>query len=150
MKSSHSHYIIRSAKNLPVLVQIRDVVLTILVWLMYIYFMRTFFVFVGDFVDWVSNGFVNGDSYASFTIIPTIVFYIEVILVMEVVYVAWSFYNLVRFGRKTRRRDPVPVSAEEIAKRYNIDAKDVGKWQKAHIMTMHHDRKGHLVEVETN
>ncbi len=148
MKAQNRH-IIDSTRNLPFLVRVRDVILTILVWLLYFYFIKDFFVFAGDTIDWTFHGFSNTSDYNSFKIVGTIVSYVEVILVMEVLFVAWSFYNLIRYGRKTRRRDPVAVSVEDIAKRYHIDAKDVGKWQRSRTMIMHHDKRGHLVEVET-
>jgi biofilm PGA synthesis protein PgaD len=148
MKTNRSRHIIDSTKNLPLLVRIRDVILTILVWLLYLYFMRDFFAFISDVFDWSFHGFSNAEAYNTFKIMDTIVSYIEIIVVMEVLFVAWSFYNLLRFGKKTRRKAPVPVTTEDIAKKYSLNTQDVDKWQKARSMVMHHDKRGHLVEVE--
>ena len=150
MKKKYTRPVIESTRNLPILVQIRDIVLTILVWILYLYLMRDFFVFSRDVMSWTFHGFNDTETYDSFKIIGTIVSYIEVILVMEILFVVWSLYNLLRFGKKRRRRTPLDVSPEEIAKLYHLDPKDVNKWQKTRVMVMHHDKKGHLTKVLTS
>ncbi|MFY9288971.1 MAG: poly-beta-1,6-N-acetyl-D-glucosamine biosynthesis protein PgaD [Alphaproteobacteria bacterium] len=150
MKSKRSRHIIETTKDLPFLIRVRDVVLTILVWLLYFYFLRDFFVFTGDAIRWTFHGFDHTQDYNSFRIIGTIVSYVQVILAMEILFIGWSFYNLLRFGKKARRKDPKPVSSEEIAKLYGSSVKDVNQWQQANTLVMHHDREGHLLKVVTS
>jgi poly-beta-1,6-N-acetyl-D-glucosamine biosynthesis protein PgaD len=150
MKSKRSRHIIENAKDLPFLIRVRDVILTILVWLLYFYFLRDFFSFTGDAVRWTFHGFNSAEDYNSFRIVGTIVSYVEVILVMEILFVGWSFYNLLRFGKKARRKNPKPVTSDEIAKLYGANVKDVNQWQDASTLIMHHDKEGHLLKVVTS
>ena len=143
-------HIIEKSRNIPLIVRIRDVLLTIFVWLLYLYFLRDFFTFTGDAVRWTFHGFGDADRYTSLRIVSTIVSYVQVILIMEFMFVAWSFYNLLRFGKKTRRRTPASVTPEEIAKLYGASLKDVQQWQESHTLVMTHDKEGHLLKVVTS
>jgi len=150
MKQERSRYIIESKKNLPILIRIRDVVLTILVWLLYFYFMRDFLIFSGDLLHWTFNGFSEVDEYYSFRILSTLISYFEIIVIMEIVFVLWSMYNMFRYGKKKRRREQPPVNKEELAKAFHVSLTDVSAWQKAQTMVMHHDKRGRLTEVQVS
>ncbi len=150
MRKEHSHPIISSTKNLPLIIRIRDVILTILVWVLYFYFMRDFLSFAEDLLTWTSEGFTDADEYYSFRILSTLLSYFEVIILMAVLYVLWSFYNMARYGKKQRRRVQPPVNKEELAKAFHVSLTDVGAWQKAQTMVMHHDRRGRLTEVQVS
>jgi poly-beta-1,6-N-acetyl-D-glucosamine biosynthesis protein PgaD len=150
MKNERSRHILESKKNLPLIVVIRDIILTIFVWLLYLYFMRDFFTFTGDIIHWTFNGFSDADAYYSFRILSTIISYFEIIIILEILFVVWSMYNLLRYGKKKRRRDSVPVSKEDLAKAFHVSLADVGTWQKAQTMIMHHDKRGRLTEVQTS
>ena len=142
--------VIDKAKNLPLLVRIRDVILTILVWLLYLYFMRDFFVITSDAISWTFHGFSSEDSEYSLKIVATIISYLEIIFVMELVFVAWSLYNMLRFGKKRRRRARPVVTVEETAKMFHSSVEDVEVWQHAQTLTMHHDKAGRLTKVVTS
>ncbi|HEU0118292.1 MAG TPA: poly-beta-1,6-N-acetyl-D-glucosamine biosynthesis protein PgaD [Alphaproteobacteria bacterium] len=147
---SPDRHIIDRSRDIPILIRVRDVLLTIFVWLLYLYLLRDFFTFTGDAIRWTFNGFDNAERYTSLRIISTIVSYFEVILIMEFLYIGWSFYNLLRFGKKSRRRTPPSVTPDEIAKLYSASLKDVNQWQGATTMVMHHDKEGHLLKVVTS
>jgi biofilm PGA synthesis protein PgaD len=140
--------IISTATDVPVIIRIRDIILTILLWIAYLYFMRDFFSFVGDAGTWASHGFVDSDGYSSFRVIPTILNYLLVTFIFGLIYILWAKYNQLRFRGKTRRRAIQPVTVEQMAKLYNIDPKSVTSWQKAHTLTMYHDARGYLTKVE--
>lgn len=150
MKNERSRHIFQSSKNIPLVIILRDIILTLLVWCLYLYFMRDFFVFTGEVLHWTFNGFSEADSYYSFRILGTIISYFEVIIIMEILFVLWSFYNMLRYGKKKRRSAQPPVKKEELAKAFHVSLEDVGAWQKAQTMIMHHDRRGRLTEVQTS
>jgi poly-beta-1,6-N-acetyl-D-glucosamine biosynthesis protein PgaD len=150
MKNERSRHILESKKNLPLIVVIRDIILTIFVWALYLYFMRDFFTFGGDVIHWTFHGFSDSDEYYSFRILSTIISYFEIIIIMEVLFVVWSMYNLLRYGKKKRRSTQPAVKKEELAKAFHVSLEDVGAWQKAQTMVMHHDKRGRLIEVQTS
>lgn len=147
MNPSNQKYVIESADNVPLLLRLRDIVLTILVWLLYIWFMRNFWSFIADFCVWVWNGFENTDSYASFGLIHTFVAYFEVVLILSALFIGWSIYNILRFGKMKRRRFTTPVSTEELATKANVNIEDLETWHKSRILVMQHDKNGRLIEV---
>lgn len=150
MKNERSRHIIESKKNLPFIVVVRDILLTLFVWALYLYFMRDFFTFGGDIIHWTFHGFSDADEYYSFRILSTIISYFEIIIIMEILFVVWSMYNLLRYGKKKRRSAQPEVKKEELAKAFHVSLADVGTWQKAQTMIMHHDKRGRLTEVQTS
>ena len=141
------HYIIESPHRRSKLIVLRDSILTLLVWVMYFYFMRDFFLFLVDCAVYAFNGFQNIDAYPSLKIFSTIADYLGVSVVLTVLFLAWSAYNVLRFRNKTRRKFRPPVTAQELGDAYHAGAKAVGMWQKARVMVMHHDQQGHLTDV---
>jgi poly-beta-1,6-N-acetyl-D-glucosamine biosynthesis protein PgaD len=147
---SPDRHIIDSRRELPILIRVRDLFLTVFVWLLYLYFLKDFFSFTGDALRWTFNGFDNADNYTSLRIIGTIVSYVQIIVIMQLLFVGWSFYNLLMYGKKKRRKNPTPVSAEDIATLYSSSLDDVHQWQEAHTLIMHHDKEGNLLKVATS
>lgn len=140
--------VIESTGTLPILIRIRDVILTILMWLMYIYFMRNFFAFMGDFFSWVFHGFADAASYPSFQIIGTLTQYFKIIILMGLLFIGWAVYNKVRFGKKKRRLPPAPIEASKIASAYGLKMEDLAAWQESRIMVMHLTPDGRLTKVD--
>lgn len=143
-----SNSVLDSRDNLPFLVRVRDFILTGLVWALYIYFMRGFFVFLSDVVDWAVRGFGDTSAYSTFQYVPTFISYAEVIVSMEVVYVLWSLYNMVRFGGKDRRRFSPPVNLKELGEMHELNPKDIREWQQARVMVIHHAADGRVSGVD--
>jgi poly-beta-1,6-N-acetyl-D-glucosamine biosynthesis protein PgaD len=141
------HYIIESPRARPKLIVLRDSILTLLVWVMYFYFMRDFFLFLGDLGMYALQGFQNIEAYPSLKILGTIANYLAVSVGMTVLFLGWSAYNVLRFRNKARRKFRPPVSTQELGDAYHAGAKAVGLWQKARVMVMHHDKQGHLTDV---
>ena len=140
--------IIESSGALSFLVRLRDIILTILMWLMYIYFMRNFFFFMGDFFSWAFHGFGDTSPYESFKIVDTLFQYFEVILVMGLLFIAWAVYNKLRFGKKTRRLQTLPIETEHVASAYGLKQEDLSLWQESRVLMMHHEANGRLSNVE--
>jgi poly-beta-1,6-N-acetyl-D-glucosamine biosynthesis protein PgaD len=141
------HYIIESPKGRSKLLLFRDGVLTLFIWVMYFYFMRDFFFFLGDFALYALHGFQNIADYPSLKILGTIGSYLAVSVLTTALFLGWSGYNILRYGKKVRRKFSSPVSASELGIAYNTAPKAVAAWQKARVMVMHHDQQGHLTDV---
>lgn len=146
MKEQYPH-IIESSRSLPFLLLLRDIILTALCWLLYIYFLRDAFAFFRDVGLYVASGFQAYDSYPSFIIIDTLILYIEIIAISNGVYLLWALYNRIRYGNKNRRRAAPIVTAEEIATRFKLNQRDVESWQKAQTLVVHHDKDGRITNI---
>lgn len=147
MKRRRLNFIIYNSKDQSPLIFWRDVILTALVWVLYFYFMRDFFIFVGDLFEWGWNGFRNDQLYPSFRILGTIASYIESLGILTILYVLWSFYNIARYGQKQRRKFSEPVDSEQTAKLFHVSQKEIDNWQKGHVLTVYHDDRGRITEV---
>jgi poly-beta-1,6-N-acetyl-D-glucosamine biosynthesis protein PgaD len=139
--------IIETSHSLPLLLLLRDIILTALCWLLYIYFLRDAFAFLRDVVLYVAGGFRNYDSYPSFAIVGTLILYIEIIVISNLVYFLWALYNKLRYGNKTRRRSAPPVTPEEVATRFKLNPRDVESWQKAQTLVVHFDSDGRITNI---
>ncbi|MBV8061122.1 MAG: poly-beta-1,6-N-acetyl-D-glucosamine biosynthesis protein PgaD [Alphaproteobacteria bacterium] len=143
----HRKDIIDNPAKLPALIYFRDLVLTTLCWIMYMLFLQDFFWFMRDVVTWVVHGFAETDRYESFRIVGTIVIFIQIIIIVDVIYIGWSFYNMLRFGKKSRRRSSPPVTVEQIAERFKQSPDDIALWQQSKTLVIHMDKRGHLTQV---
>jgi poly-beta-1,6-N-acetyl-D-glucosamine biosynthesis protein PgaD len=147
-KSSYDHYIITESEDVSVLIRIRDIILTIALWVIYIYFIRESFPFVEDLFRWSFNGFNDMDQYPSLRIMSTIQAYGQVAGVMTIIYLGWAIYNMLRFRGRQRRKPRAPVAPEDLANMYGFSPETVVAWQEASSLVMHHDTEGHLTDVK--
>jgi len=148
MTTRFYHPIIVGKKHLPIAVRLRDTVLTILLWWMYVYFMQDLFFFISDVAHWTWHGFANPQDYKTFAILPTFLSYVEVMGIFVVIYIGWALYNQVRFQGKNRRRTVIPVKPEDLAHFYRLETQQVESFQHARTLTIYHDNKGHIIKVK--
>ena len=145
---SYDHYIITESADVSVLIRIRDIVLTVSLWVIYIYFIRDSWPFVVDLVHWTLNGFDDIAQYDNLKIIPMIQAYAQVAGVMVTIYLGWALYNMLRFRGRQRRKPRATVAPEDLANMYGFSPETVVAWQEATSMIMHHDTEGHLTDVK--
>lgn len=145
---SYEHYIINASDSVSLLVRIRDVVLTIILWALYFLAIRDSFPFVADLFKWASHGFGSKKNYTHLDIIPTIQSYAQVALVMMVIYLGWAVYNMLRFRGRQRRKPRAAVAPEDLANMYGFSPETVIAWQSASSLIIHHDSEGHLTDVK--
>ena len=142
--------IIENGKNLPFVIRLRDVVLTILMWFLYVYFMKDFFGFLVDVWNWGLSGFVNTGDYSSFKVAGTILSYMEIVVAIGVVFMAWSFYNQVRFRYNNRRRYVPKVSDKQVGEVFEVKPNDLKRLRKSRSIILTHDAEGRLTEIQTS
>jgi|GEM_PF-2386171 poly-beta-1,6-N-acetyl-D-glucosamine biosynthesis protein PgaD len=145
---SYEHYIITASQEVPLWVRLRDILLTVALWLVYLYFIRESWPFVVDLARWIGNGFDDYTQYSELAIIPTIQAYGQVAGVMTVIYLGWALYNMLRFRGRGRRKPRAIVAPEDLASMYGFSPETVVEWQDAPSMIMHHDEHGHLTDVK--
>src|ERR1700733_3723736 len=116
-----SSYVIDTAHKLPWPVRARDVLLTIIIWCVYFYFMKATIAFVHDAAIWISHGFDDFSRYPGLKTLPDIVSFIKMGFGLASLLIAWSYYNIIRYGRRTRRRQSVPIEIERIADAYEVN-----------------------------
>ena len=146
-KKKQPDYIISSSEKRGGIIYIRDIILTALVWVLYFYFMRDFFWFCGDFFSWSMGGFVDTDLYPRLKILGTIAGYFEALVIMTVLFIGWSVYNVIRYGKKKRRKTSGDLTDKETAEYFHVKQVDLKAWQNSHIMVVHHDGRGAITDV---
>jgi len=147
MKKYNPKIIDESAHSLPFLLLVRDIILTALCWLLFIYFLRDAFQFFADVFTYAMDGFTGAENYESFKIVDTLILYIEIILITNGIYILWAIYNKLRFQGKTRRRTAPSVTADEIATRFKLNPRDIESWQKSQILVVHHEKNGRVASI---
>jgi poly-beta-1,6-N-acetyl-D-glucosamine biosynthesis protein PgaD len=147
-KPSYDHYLITESEDVSLLIRLRDISLTVALWVIYLYFIRESFPFAIDLFHWIANGFDNISQYPNLKIMSTIQAYGQVAAVMTVIYLGWAMYNMLRFRGRQRRRARANVTPDDLANMYGFSVETVTAWQDAPSLVMHHDAEGHLTDVK--
>ena len=147
-KPSYDHYIITDSGDVSVLIRLRDVILTIALWVLYFFFIRDAIPFAVDLWHWALNGFDDIAQYPNLKIMPMIQAYGQVAGVMAVLYLGWAIYNMLRFRGRQRRKPRADVTPDDLANMYGFSTETVESWQDASSLVMHHDDQGHLTDVK--
>lgn len=145
---SYERYLITESDSVSVLIRLRDIILTIALWILFVYFIKDSFPFFVDLFHWTLNGFSDYEQYPNLDIIPTIQAYGQVAGVMTVIYLGWALYNMLRFRGRQRRKPRAPVAPEDLANMYGFSPETVVAWQAASSLIIHHDAEGHLTDVK--
>ena len=61
--------------------------------------------------------------------------------------IVWATYNIQRFKQSTRRNSRFEVSAEDQAKHFQVDVKDVQVWRKSRLVVIEYDENLRISEV---
>ena len=61
--------------------------------------------------------------------------------------IAWATYNILRFNQVTRRNPRFPVTVENQAKYFGVDAKDIALWRKSQLVVIEHDDDSQISRV---
>ncbi|MDR3448499.1 MAG: poly-beta-1,6-N-acetyl-D-glucosamine biosynthesis protein PgaD [Alphaproteobacteria bacterium] len=149
-KPDYEHYLITESDDVSVLIRLRDIFLTVALWVIYLYFIKDAFPFVHDLIRWTWHGFNDISQYPNLAIMETIQAYGQVAGVMTVLYLGWATYNMLRFRGRQRRKGRADVTPDDLANMYGFSTETVEAWQNAHTLTMHHDAEGHLTDVKVS
>ena len=81
-------------------------------------------------------------------LLDIIVWYLLIIFLLGISLISWARYNLVRFRNKGRRKAPISVDRETLARDFHIDALQLAQWQGAKDLIIHHDKQGRITQTE--
>ncbi len=123
--------IIEDKRALDEKVKLRDSIITMLFWILFIYLFRPIFTLVLWFVfgDFLFHENVWHDL--SEEGMQVIVQNIMAFMLFLAVFLFWALYNKIVFGSLHRRRKVPKVTPEEIAQVFGIDTKQLHKLQNA-------------------
>ncbi len=140
--------IIKSSGNVTMLVRIRDAVLTVALWFIYLYLLHDCYFFAMDIFHWLHDGTGEARAYPKLRIFQTMKDYSLGLLLLATVFIGWAQYNRIRFAGKKRRKTTEAVSVDDLARMYKLDAKNLEGWQKKRSLIVHNDAKGRVTKVE--
>jgi biofilm PGA synthesis protein PgaD len=124
--------------------------LTLLIWVMFFFFMRPLIGLVGWFFGlqlFTDVMIVHGGYQA---LIELLGIYFGIIVCMGLILEGWALYNLLRYGRNEKRiRQPVPVSIAEQARHFEVAAEQLAHWQTLSFLVLEHDDQGNLTGGST-
>jgi len=148
---SEPSLIIDKSSTRPAWARCRDGLLSALMWLAYLYFLRVAFVdlyhLIVDSFEWLfaSGGRPQATAISQF--FGTLWIYGIVILADGAILITWALYNWRRYGRSNRYLDHDPVSIDDLAQLYELPAEDIARWQRSRILVMQHNLDGALERV---
>lgn len=141
--------LIEELQQRPLLVRLRDIALTGLLWLLYAVMIQDFLLFLAEALAWILGlGPVPPRAALALPLFPTLGSYAIIALVNALTLISWALYNQMRFRGKERRKASPSVTAADMARMYSVTAEEVEGWQRARILIVHHDDDGRLVGVE--
>jgi len=145
--SSNDDYIIHSSDETSYLRRMRDIVLTLVLWVLYFYFIWDCLTYVRHIITWWSQG-PSAKLTHDIKLFHVLMNYCEVVICMGAALIGWALYNLIRFRGRTRRKSAPAVSIEDLSHLYQFTPKDIGAWQQERVLVMHHDKYGKLIGVD--
>ena len=151
--------IIEDKRALDEKVKLRDSIITMVFWILFIYLFRPIFTLALWFVfgDFLFHENVWHDLSQEGT--QVIAQNITAFMIFLAIFLFWALYNKIVFGRLHRRRKVPQVAPEEIAQVFGIDPKQLQKLQNAKEITIafkdfaHVDKDAHdfnIARIETN
>ncbi|MBC7908433.1 MAG: poly-beta-1,6-N-acetyl-D-glucosamine biosynthesis protein PgaD [Rhodospirillaceae bacterium] len=126
-----------------------DMVMTALMWAVYLYLAREALLFVAMLAEWLVNPEGAWLLHRFAAILPTLVLYAQIAVVNALVLFAWAYANQLRFQSRERRHGLTQVDAPELARFHHVPEHDIAQWLEARRLVIHHDENGNLTHVET-
>jgi poly-beta-1,6-N-acetyl-D-glucosamine biosynthesis protein PgaD len=142
--------IITSSGNVSWFIRLRDAVLTIMLWLVYVYLLHDCYYFILDIYHWLHDGDGTAKAYPKLRIFEILSDYGASLLVMASTFIGWALYNRLRFSNKKRRKRADPIMVQDLGNFYKLDPEDLEFWQKKRSLIVHNDQKGRVVKVEVS
>ena len=77
-----------------------------------------------------------------------VAFYLLVIVVLGGALLLWAGYNILRFSGVERRTPSAPVTTQQVAGMYNLDAAEIERWQGLRRIVVTHDEHGAISGIQ--
>jgi len=144
-----SPWIIDVASGRPAWLRWRDRILSVAIWILYLYLIREVFT---DVYRLLVEGFAWAFLDAAHPGLPTVFrflytlgLYAVVVMMNGAVLIGWATYNRYRFRGPDHRRATGMVSTAQLGQFYGVPADTVAEWQRARSLVMIHDGAGKLL-----
>ena len=143
--------IINRSSTQPAWTRALDMVLSALVWLLYLFLIRQalidLYYLATESFAWLFAGADRPSAPTLGRLFDTLRDYAMVIVANGATLILWARYNQLRFSGQHQRGNGNPVSVHDLAALYRLPADDVASWQAARILTMQHHADGTLAWV---
>lgn len=90
---------------------------------------------------------VRTEGYVGF--LDVLALYALVIVALAGALLLWAKYNHLRFRGMDRRKGFAAPGVAELARLHGQPQAEIGRWQEARIVTVHHDEDGRIARVES-
>jgi poly-beta-1,6-N-acetyl-D-glucosamine biosynthesis protein PgaD len=144
-----SPWIIDVAGGRPAWLRWRDRILSVAIWILYLYLIREVFIdgyrLLEGGVAWAFLDAVQPSLPAVFRFAYTLGLYAAVAMVNGMILIGWATYNRQRFRGADHRRAIGTVSTAQLGQFYGVSADTVAEWQRARSLVMIHDGAGKLL-----
>ena len=121
--------------------------LTVLFWGLFGYFIRPLVTLVAWAVGYWRFHDVMIDGHGIEHLASLLLIYAAIIAGMSLSLIAWSLYNLLRFGHNEKRMtSPPPATPEILAEYFNVEPEDVRTWQSTRRLVLDFDHTGRIVD----
>ncbi len=130
----------------------RDAVLSAVMWLLYIYWIRAALfdiaALAADGYAWMFEGAAIPQMGSISAFGATVLPYLAAVAVNATALILWAQYNQLRFRGRDRHRDGQhQVGAAELGVLYAVPVGEVERWQASRRMTIRHAADGSIIEV---
>jgi biofilm PGA synthesis protein PgaD len=143
--------IIDGADTRSVWLRRRDWILSVAMWLVYLYLIREAFedlyVLTDEAFGWTFSHAARPELPGMFRLLSTFGLYAVVVVVNGVLLIGWALYNQYRFGGRDSRKMIAAVSVADLGSRYGFPGDEVAQWQQARTLVIAHDGEGKLLTV---
>ncbi len=141
--------IIEAPRHLSRWLRIRDWLLTLGLWAIYLWLISEVFVFGWRVFNWLFHGAAEPQQLARvFALFDTLGSYVGVIAINATTLLAWALYNQYRFRGRERRKFAPHVSSEDLAQMYGFPAAVIEQWQGAPILIANLTQEGRLMGMD--
>lgn len=121
--------------------------LTILFWGLFGYFIRPLMTLVAWAVGYWRFHDVMIDNHGINHFARLLLIYVAIIGGMSFSLIAWSIYNLLRFGHNEKRvTSPPPATPEILAEYFKLEPEDIRAWQSTRRLVLDFDHTGRIVD----
>ena len=141
--------IIDVASGRPAWLRYRDWILSVAMWLLFLYMIREVFTdlyrLVDEAYDWAFQQAPRPDLPEVFRFLYVLGLYSVVVSVNGAILIGWASYNRFRFRGHDDRNAVSPVSVAGLGRFYGVSGEQVAEWQRTRSLVMIHDTDGKLL-----
>ncbi|MBN2418263.1 MAG: poly-beta-1,6-N-acetyl-D-glucosamine biosynthesis protein PgaD [Deltaproteobacteria bacterium] len=123
--------------------------LTLAFWAIFAYFFRPVLTMAAWVIGYSRFHDIMIENHGIEHLFRLLLIYALIIACMSLALIAWSLYNLLRYGHHEKRlKSPSPVTSEMLAEYFMVPPDDLRVWQSARRLTLYFDPSGKIVNAD--